>query len=436
MTLNKRVHSTNGILLNVEVFNRDDIQFAPGYPCTISGIKSGINTLAAPGDVLLQVNEINVSRTQAKAVQKLIKFVYFILKIKITKYFFINRNLPLPITLQLYRRSVTSTSIKIDKIILNSVDQHQPLNCNIFPSDDRLCLKKDQSLLMSPIASDGSESGVGSESNPYSDGEQRLICESYENEVLRLIEIEKEFIRQLELGVQLYSRPLKHYLISSTEHGKLFQNIEKILAISRYQLNRLQSLSERTIVCYIGKIFHEKLQLICEAFTRYLSGYTNACLQLKQLIKCASFQRFIQGNQTNFSIEQFLQIPINHIENLANQLDILCCTCENANDANYLLHVLKELRQCLLNNESSNYCTTTMTLNSASEVTNHSEDEQILDLQNRLQFANNIQSVTLTGRNRHVIFSGVLLLHNENKSYIEVKNLNLKNIQLILKFVF
>jgi hypothetical protein len=35
-----------------------------------------------PGDVLLQVNEINVSRTQAKAVQKLMKFVITLQKIK------------------------------------------------------------------------------------------------------------------------------------------------------------------------------------------------------------------------------------------------------------------------------------------------------------------------------------------------------------------
>ncbi len=221
--------------------------------------------------------------------------------------------------------------------------------------------------------------------------------EIYEREALHLIEIEKEFINQLELGVQLYSRPLKHYLISSTEHGKLFQNIEKILAISRYQLNRLQSLSERTIINHIGQIFHEKVQLICEAFTRYITGYTDACLQLKQLNKCASFQRFISGgNKTNFSIEQFLKIPINHIENLANQLDILCCTCENGNDANYLLHVLKELRQCSLNlHESSsnqNHCTTTMTLNSVNGTTSYQiEDEQIMDLQNRLQFAKNVQ---------------------------------------------
>ena len=186
---------------------------------------------------------------------------------------------------------------------------------------------------MSPIhrklseQSDGSESGVGSESNPYSDGEHRLemVSEVYEREALHLIEIEKEFLHQLELGVQWYSRPLKHYLISSMEHAKLFQNIEKILAISRYQLNRLQSLSDRTIVNHIGQIFHEKVQLICEAFARYSSGYSDACLQLKQLSKCASFERFIHGNNSKtFSIEQFLQIPINHMENLANQLDSLC----------------------------------------------------------------------------------------------------------------
>jgi hypothetical protein len=397
------IKNSNGILLNIEIFNRNDIQFTPGYPCTISEVKSDIGLMI--GDILIQVNDINVSRTQSKAIQKLIK------------------NLPLPINLQLYRRNIPSTSINIDKIILNSVEQHQPLKSehNYSFSDtyaDRAFCSSDKP---SSIQSDGSESGVGSEST---DNEHRSIC-NYEREALRLIEIEKEFINQLELGVQYYSRPLKHYLISSTEHGKLFQNIEKILAISRYQLNRLQSLTQRTIINHIGQIFHEKVQLICEAFTRYLSGYSDACLQLKQLIKCASFQRFIHENQINFSIEQFLKIPINHIDNLANQLDILCCTCENGNDANYLLHVLKELRQCSLYYHElsiqNHHCTTTMTLNSGtSGITTYLEDEQIIDLQNRIQFEKNIPEIILTGRNRHVIFSGVVLLQNETKNYIEV----------------
>jgi hypothetical protein len=77
MALNKRSHSANGILLNVEISNRDDVQFALGYPCTIREVKHG---RAMPGDVLLQVNDINVSRTQAKAVQKLMKLVFLSLK--------------------------------------------------------------------------------------------------------------------------------------------------------------------------------------------------------------------------------------------------------------------------------------------------------------------------------------------------------------------
>lgn len=56
----------------MEVSHRDDIRFASGYPCAVSEVKPHI-TSAMPGDILLQVNQINVSRTQAKAVQKLMK---------------------------------------------------------------------------------------------------------------------------------------------------------------------------------------------------------------------------------------------------------------------------------------------------------------------------------------------------------------------------
>jgi len=109
------------------------------------------------------------------------------------EFLILNRSLSLPITLQLYRRSIPSlNTIKIDKIVLNSVDQHEPLNRNLFsidhPYSSSDCIlpkpiDHQQSLLISPInrkiseQSDGSESGVGSESNPYSDGDQdnRLV---------------------------------------------------------------------------------------------------------------------------------------------------------------------------------------------------------------------------------------------------------------------
>ena len=108
------------------------------------------------------------------------------------------------------------------------------------------------------------------------------------------------------------------------------------------------------------------------------------------------FKNLFKNNQSNLSIEQFLQIPLNYIENLVNQLDLLCCTCEFPTDANYLLHVLKELRQCSLHissiesSTSQNHCTTTMSLG-LSSLMNNTEDHEIIELQNRLQFTKDIQ---------------------------------------------
>lgn len=73
------IHNESNLIfyIQVDLHNRDDIVFADGYPCTVSEVRIGMITPSnrpMPGDVLVQVNEINVSRTQAKAVNKLIRF--------------------------------------------------------------------------------------------------------------------------------------------------------------------------------------------------------------------------------------------------------------------------------------------------------------------------------------------------------------------------
>jgi len=97
-------------------------------------------------------------------------FIYFLFKEN-----FFHRNLSLPINLQLYRRNIPPT---IDKIVLNSVDQHQPLKSehNYSFSDtyaNRAFCSSDKQYDLTFISSDESESGVGSEST---DGENRLVC--------------------------------------------------------------------------------------------------------------------------------------------------------------------------------------------------------------------------------------------------------------------
>ena len=40
--------------------------------------------------------------------------------------------------------------------------------------------------------------------------------------------LEEEFVSQMQCGIQRFSRPLRHCLISSRQHATLFQNVEKV----------------------------------------------------------------------------------------------------------------------------------------------------------------------------------------------------------------
>lgn len=78
-----------------------------------------------------------------------------------------------------------------------------------------------------------------------------------------LLQLEENFIQNMQKGVQQYSRPLRHcMMINSNQHHILFQNIEKILAISEYQLNQLVSQDDSIIIdmfSSIGKLYENKV---------------------------------------------------------------------------------------------------------------------------------------------------------------------------------
>ena len=113
-----------------------------------------------------------------------------------------------------------------------------------------------------------------------------------------LLNLEEKFIEKMQKGVQQYSRPLRHcMMINSNQHHLLFQNIEKILAISEYQLNQLISQDDSTLISMfssIGKLYENKMRMSCEAFDIYLNGIDKAFQILDSLIKMHNFSKFIQ----------------------------------------------------------------------------------------------------------------------------------------------
>ena len=57
--------------------------------------------------------------------------------------------------------------------------------------------------------------------------------------IQELIHLEQDFIKQMEFGLQRYSKPLRHKFVSPTEHSTLFQNMEKLISISEYHVHKL-----------------------------------------------------------------------------------------------------------------------------------------------------------------------------------------------------
>ncbi|KAH3693876.1 hypothetical protein DPMN_081315 [Dreissena polymorpha] len=49
----------------------------------------------------------------------------------------------------------------------------------------------------------------------------------------RLLCLEENFVDLMTSGIHGYSRPLRHCLLSGSEHQALFQNIEKVCAKMR-----------------------------------------------------------------------------------------------------------------------------------------------------------------------------------------------------------
>ena len=57
-----------------------------------------------------------------------------------------------------------------------------------------------------------------------------LTCQEQARQtaIRELVEGEEEFIRQMQYGIQRYSRPLRHCILTPQEHRTLFQNVEKV----------------------------------------------------------------------------------------------------------------------------------------------------------------------------------------------------------------
>ena len=169
-----------------------------------------------------------------------------------------------------------------------------------------------------------------------------------EEQCVKLIRAEDEFVTMMHKGVQRFSRPLRHGLLTPHEHGILFQNVEKLLAISQFHLKRLSDAwaRSRENLCPIGEIYLAQIAVLCEAYITYFRGIAAAEELLATLLKRNQFVQFLsQGIQDDPTIHlyTFLQAPQLHLQNLVSIMDNMIIITAPLQDPGFksLVHVQK-----------------------------------------------------------------------------------------------
>ncbi|CAH1786293.1 unnamed protein product [Owenia fusiformis] len=295
-----------------------------------------------------------------------------------------------------------------------------------------------------------------------------------------LITLEREFVMSMQHGIQRFSRPLRHRLISPHEHATLFQNIEKLVLISECHLRQLREQSilysdvpDQTIgfVDTVGGTYVHKIQVLCDAYEIYSRGLRRAESLLADLKKYNEFNTFLQ-EQDSFNqklmLEDFIRQPILFIRQFYRQINVIASsTAELHYDFIDLDNVVQAMEQtCQIIHEHLTLrpsstsggstgslsqgqmsqentgdsgssrsppeapCpsrTSTQSIQSTSSL-----DSDVLDIQSKLIFSSSVPAFTLSTPGRHLIYSGDLL-YTENRKWIKLNVLLFSDLILLTK---
>ena len=58
--------------------------------------------------------------------------------------------------------------------------------------------------------------------------EEHSSCSIQQAALQSLLECEQDFVDAMHRGIQMFSRPLRHHILTSQQHSNIFQNIEKV----------------------------------------------------------------------------------------------------------------------------------------------------------------------------------------------------------------
>ncbi|RNA32638.1 Regulator of G- signaling 3 [Brachionus plicatilis] len=279
-----------------------------GYcPCQVGKVeKSSPSELSGlmPGDLIIKINGKNVSRATCDSVVRLIKSGAD------------------QLVLELMRPCQSSGE---KKRAPTNVYESMPASSatHMSPESKKTSIITDSDYKTQSSAGTDEPANISAASCPpgaAADDHHLYLCE-------QLLNLEEKFIETMQKGVQQYSRPLRHCLmIDQAQHCTIFQNIEKILAISEYQLNQLISQDDSILLdmfSTIGKLYENKMRMSSEAFDIYLHGIQKALRLLDQLSGDSNLGRFLADAKDDIDMDlgTFLLVPIFYVNEIVHCLN-------------------------------------------------------------------------------------------------------------------
>lgn len=287
---------------------------------------------------------------------------------------------------------------------------------------------------------------------------------SYEQDqrpaIQRLVECEEQFVLQMELGLQRYLRPLRMTLLSPEDHSTVFQNLQEVISLSECCLREMKSSASwcsgqeeavegqrtdgttdnrRLTIRTLSSVYLSKVDSVCSAYESYCPGVMNALHYLASM-KRSNPELYVYLKKASlddkFTISAFLQKPIEHIKELVLTLQRILCYMEaTSSDYSSLKQVVQAMRNCCstINVSHMQRCSSSMSslsslesipmksFSSSSSSTNSaaasvvsSIDTEVLEMQKRLVFPDNVRSFHLATASHHMIYSGRLTLFDRH----------------------
>jgi hypothetical protein len=165
---------------------------------------------------------------------------------------------------------------------------------------------------------------------------------SFDDLKQEILEKSEEFLSKIQVAIEAYVRPIMALkLISKSQYLRLFQNMEKLIPVTKFMFSIITQTDLNNFALNLGKF-----NIVFETYETYVFGLPLAIQLFEELLRYNNeFNQFVRSNKDLLSIDlvEFLFLPFHFIRRICGLLNYV--VDETALNAD--LKILSQMGKCL-----------------------------------------------------------------------------------------